>query len=194
MSWVPGRGWPPRRDAPRRPESIALGGSAGGDRVEVRADRVEDGQSSRGALAATGSSRGRPGRGRWGWRTAARIPGRCRHRWTTGCRRRGALTAQRARTLARKRAMAKRTPPAEVGETGEQDRALHPADRAGRGPIVRDRDDVIHLGGRTAGDGREHERRDEFGAEDAEVAGGEQDEPDQAEDADPASPGAGRHR
>ena len=58
------------------------------------------------------------------------------------------------------------------------------ADVAGRGPIVGDGDDVVHVGvGLPAMDGRTSAATYPV-PEDAEVAGGEQDVPEQAEHAD----------
>src|SRR5207245_8491575 len=73
---------------------------------------------------------------------------------------------------------------ADVGGAGEQDGRVHQPDAAGRGAIDGHGDDVIHVGGRGVSDGREDKRRYVFGSQHAEVAGGEQDVPDQAEEAD----------
>ena len=58
------------------------------------------------------------------------------------------------------------------------------ADVAGRGAIVGRGDDVIDVGGCTVSEGGEDKRSDEFGSQNAEEAGGEQDVPEQAEYAD----------
>ena len=75
-------------------------------------------------------------------------------------------------------------PSSQVSDPGDPDDGLHQPDITNRGAIVCRGDEVARVGRRTVSERGEDKRSDEFGPEHQQVPGGEQDVPEQAEQAD----------